>query len=215
MGSEQKKESGMNQLKVWTACSSDKGRKALNQDACGSRVPDEPLLSTKGVALALADGISSSEVSQEASQTAVMGFLSDYYDTPEPWSTERSGRSVIQALNAWLDGQTSRSDYRFNRDTGYVCTFEGVVLKGKTAYIFHVGDARLYHIRQDAITQLTEDHRKYLSPEKSVLSRALGVDDSVKIDFSTVAYASGDIFLITTDGVHEFVSPEQMVEIVH
>ena len=54
---------------------SDKGRKPRNQDFHGATIPTEPLLSTKGVGIALADGISSSDVSQIASETAVKGFF--------------------------------------------------------------------------------------------------------------------------------------------
>ena len=67
---------------------SDRGRKEANQDFHGIRIPTEPQLSSKGVAFALADGISSSEVSHLASQTAVNGFLADYYCTSEAWSVK-------------------------------------------------------------------------------------------------------------------------------
>lgn len=53
---------------------SDKGRKPSNQDFYGVYLPTEPQRSTKGIAVALADGISSSEVSREASEAAVGGF---------------------------------------------------------------------------------------------------------------------------------------------
>ena len=62
------------------------GRKELNQDFHGALIPAEPLLSTKGIAIALADGISSSAVSQVASESAVRGFLDDYYCTSDAWS---------------------------------------------------------------------------------------------------------------------------------
>ena len=73
----------VNALKISVGQHSDKGRKEVNQDFHGTRVPEEPLLTSKGIAIALADGISSSEVSQIASEFAVMGFLDDYYCTSE------------------------------------------------------------------------------------------------------------------------------------
>ncbi|MDP3439962.1 MAG: hypothetical protein Q8R95_10215 [Azonexus sp.] len=73
-------------LKVSVGQYSDKGRKALNQDFHGLMLPKEPQLGAKGVAIALADGISSSAVSQEAAQSAVTGFLEDYYCTSDAWS---------------------------------------------------------------------------------------------------------------------------------
>ena len=63
---------------------SDAGVKHENQDTLGARIPEGIALSTKGIALAIADGVSSSLAGKEASQTAVAGFLSDYYAHPTP-----------------------------------------------------------------------------------------------------------------------------------
>jgi serine/threonine protein phosphatase PrpC len=63
------------ELKISAGQYSDKGRKETNQDFHGIYVPVEPQLSAKGIAIALADGISSSAVSDVASQYAVTGFL--------------------------------------------------------------------------------------------------------------------------------------------
>src|SRR6187549_2025048 len=116
-------------LKVSTGQYSDKGRKTQNQDAHGVLVPREPLLQVKGICVALADGISSSQVSQAASQAAVATFLEDYYCTSEAWSVKTSAERVIAATNSWLHAQTHSSQFRYEKDSGYVCTFSAVVLK--------------------------------------------------------------------------------------
>ena len=67
---------------------SSAGRKPINQDFHGILVPNEPLLSSKGIAVAIADGISSSNVSQVASETAIKGFIQDYYSTSDSWSVK-------------------------------------------------------------------------------------------------------------------------------
>src|SRR3954468_17634301 len=94
------------QLRVSLGQHSDKGRKEINQDFHGACLPEDPQLSAKGVALALADGISSSAVSQIASQCAVRGFLEDYYATPPAWSVRKSAQRVLMAVNSWLYSQT-------------------------------------------------------------------------------------------------------------
>ena len=71
------------QLAISIGQHSDKGRKEINQDFHGALIPDEPLLSLKGIAVVLADGISSSDVSHIASESAVKSFLTDYYCTSE------------------------------------------------------------------------------------------------------------------------------------
>ena len=74
------------QLQVSLGQHSDKGRKETNQDFHGALLPERAAARLKGIALALADGISTSAVSQVASQSAVRGFLEDYYCTSDAWS---------------------------------------------------------------------------------------------------------------------------------
>jgi hypothetical protein len=62
---------------------SDKGRKETNQDFHGALIPDGPTLAQKGVAVALADGISTSPVGHVAAQSAIKSFLTDYYCTSD------------------------------------------------------------------------------------------------------------------------------------
>ncbi|MBY0412040.1 MAG: bifunctional protein-serine/threonine kinase/phosphatase, partial [Burkholderiaceae bacterium] len=102
---------------------SQAGHKGINQDFHGAMLPLGSQRTIKGIAVALADGIGSSAVSQEASAAAVRGFLGDYYATSEAWSVRRSAQRVLGATNAWLHAQTLRSHARFDKDRGYVCTF--------------------------------------------------------------------------------------------
>lgn len=192
------------QLKISTGQFSDKGRKDINQDFQDLLIPKEPLLSSKGVAIALADGISSSDVSQIASKAAVVGFLEDYFCTSEAWSVKKSAQRVLIATNSWLHAQTRQSQYRFNKDRGYVCTFSALIIKSSTAHIFHVGDTRIYRLNGNALELLTRDHRLWVTPEKSYLSRALGIDSHIEIDYQTITLEKGDIFFLASDGVYEY-----------
>lgn len=192
-------------LKVAVGQYSERGRKELNQDFHGVAMPREPQLSAKGIAIALADGISSSEVSQEAAQSAVTGFLEDYYCTSDAWSVKKSGQHVLSATNSWLHSQTQQSHHRYDRERGYVCTFSAVVIKSTTAHLFHVGDARIYRLRGSELTQLTEDHRVRVSSVQSYLARALGMDRKIDIDYQALQLAIGDLLLLATDGVYEHV----------
>jgi serine/threonine protein phosphatase PrpC/predicted Ser/Thr protein kinase len=202
------------QLAVSAGQYSDKGRKESNQDFHGLCIPREPQLSSKGVAIALADGISSSDVSHIASETAVKGFLADYFCTSDAWSVKKSAERVLLATNSWLTSQTRQSRYRYDMDRGYVCTFTAMVIKSTTAHIFHAGDARIYRVRDNSLEQLTEDHRFWVSQETSYLSRALGINPQLEIDYRTLAVEQGDIFFLATDGVHEFVEPRFVVDTV-
>jgi serine/threonine protein kinase/serine/threonine protein phosphatase PrpC len=196
------------QLAISAGQCSDKGRKPLNQDFHAVMTPTGALLGAKGIALALADGVSSSAVSQEASEASVNGFLQDYYSTSESWSVKTSVQKVLHATNSWLYAQNRGGQYRYNIEKGYVCTFSAMVLKSTTAHIFHAGDSRVYRVNGNELEQLTEDHRVWLSPEKSYLGRALGMRDYLELDYQAHTIASNDTFVLATDGVYEFAKPE-------
>jgi len=187
-------------LKVAVGQHSDRGRKAVNQDFYGFRVPAEPQLSAKGIAIALADGIGSSDVSQVAAEFAVMAFLDDYYSTSETWSVRKSANRVLAAANSWLHSRTAQSSYRYEKDRGYVCTLSGLVLKGAAAHLFHVGDTRVYRLQGNSLEQLTQDHRV-----QSYLSRAVGFNPQIEIDYHALEIERGDVFVLATDGVYEHI----------
>ena len=201
-------------LSVSIGSATDKGVKAVNQDFIGSLTPKEPLLSTKGIVIAIADGISSSQVSQVASETAVSSFLSDYYCTADAWSVKNSGKKVLKSINSWLYAQSLNGPDRFNKDKGYVCTFSALILKSNTAHIFHSGDSRIYQLSGDKLEQLTEDHRRIVSADVSYLTRALGIDETLPIDYKAQSIEEGDVFVLATDGVFEFIEGQAIANII-
>jgi len=201
-----------NALRVAVGHCTSAGRKATNQDFHGACIPKEPLLGVKGIAFALADGISSSNVSHIASETAVASFLEDYYSTPETWSVKKSAQQVLTAANAWLHAQTRQGPHRYDADRGYVCTMSVMVLKSTTAHILHVGDTRIYRLREGVLQQITDDHRVWVSRDKSYLGRALGFAPNLELDYHTQPLALGDVFLLATDGVYEHVTADAIVD---
>lgn len=201
----------ISQLKVSVGQHTDKGRKESNQDFHGVYIPKEPQLSSKGIAIALADGISSSAVSHIASESAVTGFFADYYCTSDAWSVKTSAQRVLMATNSWLHSQSQQSPYRFDPDRGYVCTLSALVIKSTTAHLFHAGDSRIYRVQGNALEQLTNDHRMWVSEDKSYLSRALGIHPQLDLDYRAEPVEVGDTFILATDGVYEYVSASSML----
>lgn len=200
-----------NQLKVSISEYSHKGRKEINQDFHDIRIPAEPQLTNKGIAIALADGISSSDVSQIASKVSVTSFLTDYFYTPETWSVKKSAERVLASTNSWLYSQSKQSLYHYDQNRGYVCTFSGMIIRSSTAHLFHAGDTRIYRLRENELEQLSEDHRLWVSKDKSYLSRALGMDSQVSTDYASMQVEKGDIFIFMTDGVYEFVTSDFII----
>lgn len=185
---------------------SSPGVKEVNQDFHGALIPTGLDLSLKGVAIAIADGISSSPVSRIAAESAVKSFLTDYYCTPESWTVPTAAQRVINAANSWLYAQTRRGQHGYDRDKGYVTTFSVLVLKSRMAHLFHVGDSRISRLEGNSLEQLTAEHRIVISSQQSYLGRALGVNPHVEIDYRALPLSPGDVFILATDGVYDWVA---------
>lgn len=194
---------------------SDNGTKENNQDFHGASTPSEHMLASKGLCIAIADGISSSEVSHIASQTAVHSFLEDYYCTSESWSVKSSASRVIQATNSWIFAQNQRiHSYRVNRDRGYVCTFSALVIKSATAHVFHIGDSQIARLNGNTLEPLTTPHRRWVSEDVNYLSRALGIAEYADVDYHSLPVKLGDTFLLSTDGIYEHISAKAICHII-
>jgi serine/threonine protein phosphatase PrpC len=194
------------------------GAKPENQDFHGALEPGGADRLTKGIALAIADGISTSRLGAAAAETAVKSFLTDYCCTSEAWSVQTAAERVIAATNSWMHAQNARVRPREegeNRErAALICTFSAVVLKSRSAHLFHVGDARIARIAGGRLEVLTEPHTVELGGAESYLGRALGANRSVEIDYRAVPLQPGDLLMLSTDGVHEFVGPARTMELI-
>jgi len=187
------------------------GRKERNDDSYGVMVPEKALLATKGIAMAIADGMSSSEAAKEASETCVRSFLEDYFATHPSWTVKTSVERVLSAANRWMHSQ---SEALSTSGCGMASTFSGAVLKSSMAHVFHAGDSRIYLLRDKQIERLTSDHRVRVSREQEYLSRAFGIERDLAVDYRKQPVERGDILVFTTDGVHDFLSDGQIAKII-
>ena len=115
-------------LKIEIGQYSIAGRKLRNDDSYGVIIPQDHTLQSKGIAIAIADGMSSCEGAKEASEMCVRSFLEDYYATPESWTVKRSVATVLKATNGWLYAQGQRRELD---ERGLVSTFSGIILRIK------------------------------------------------------------------------------------
>lgn len=184
---------------------SDAGRKPLNQDFHGVAQPTDAQRRARGIALAVADGISSSPVSQVASAAAVRGFLEDYYGTSEAWTVRRAAHGVLSATNAWLHAESQRGEGRFDKDRGHVCAFSALVFKGREVHLLHVGDTRVYRVHATALEQLSQDHRVRAYGGPTYLGRALGLSAHLDIDHASWSTDVGETYLLATDGAYDYL----------
>lgn len=184
------------------------GVKEKNDDCLGVRVPQEPLLTTKGAVVAISDGVSAAIAGREAAEICIQGLLNDYYDTPEAWSVKKAVLTNFTSLNRWLYtlGQGSEDQAK-----GYVTTLSTLILKSNSAYVFHVGDSRVYQLRGSVLEQITRDHSA-CTGEYSQLTRAMGFDTNLDVDLYVRDAKKGDLFFLSTDGIHSFLAKKELEE---
>lgn len=198
----------MKTLKVDAGFTSIAGIKPINEDRAGVKIPqDEFVLSNKGVALSLADGVSSAEAGKEASHTAVDRFLQEYFQTPDTWSVAHCGEKILSTINLRL----YRKSQEFSaQGKGFLSTFSSVIIKGQTAHFFHVGDSRVYLYRDGELLQQSSDHITRISEKHSYLSRAIGMDNQLHLDYGKITLQEDDMILISSDGVHDFLTEQHI-----
>jgi serine/threonine protein phosphatase PrpC len=182
---------------------SEAGPRQVNEDfAAALRAPagDE----SRGLIAALADGVSSGGGGLEAAQTSVRSVLEDYFGAPDTWDTTVVLDRLIGAQNAWLaDHNRRRSE--FADASVAMTTLTVLVLRGHGFTLAHVGDARAYLLRgaSGELSQLTQDHHLHQSAAmRAPLTRALGLDDRVRVDYLQGEVHRDDRFVLVSDGVH-------------
>lgn len=197
-------------IKVSCAQGSIAGKKKHNEDAIGIRAPEGALLTHKGILAAIADGVSAAEAGREASEACIKSLLYDYFCTPEIWTVQKSILTVLNALNRWLYSQGTHFD---EEAKGFISTLSLLVIKSTIAHLFHVGDSRIYRFRQGELQQLSQDHSRKVG-DVTYLARAMGLDSKLQVDYQAQDILEGDIFLLSTDGVHDFLTINEMKDIL-
>jgi serine/threonine protein phosphatase PrpC len=173
------------------------GLREHNEDFVGIVTPAEPELSIKGMIAAIADGVSGSDRGREAATYSVHELLTDYYATPDTLTVAEALNSVIKAINQRIGQQVD--DHPSN--ASMASTLTALVLRDHEYHFAHVGDSRLYLLRDGRLTQLTIDHVQDHADRRHVLTRALGLDSQIVIDHGDGELQTGDIFLLASDGV--------------
>ncbi len=199
-----------------------------NEDALGHRLPeDEGPLAARGALFAVADGLGGHAGGEVASQTAIETLLAEYYSPRAPHGVEAALRQAVQAANAQVYNRARAADTSLR---GMQTTLTALVLAGETGYLAHVGDSRAYLLREGTLAQLTGDHSeaaellrlRLITPEqardhprRSVLTRTLGSQLTMRPDLSRLRLRAEDRFLLCTDGLWEEVDHQTLAEVAH
>jgi protein phosphatase len=198
--------------------------RAKNEDAFFVADPKRADLKM-GVLLAVADGMGGHVAGEVASQTAV-DFLSGYY-TDEPLSGEdpeaRLARKVVQA-NETLLALAQATPLLEGMGTTLTAA---LLVDGGRLVICHVGDSRVYLLRNGSLETQSDDHSfvgeqvrlGFLSeaearvhPARNVITRALGIRPVVEPDLVCLDLKPGDRLMLSSDGLHGYVDDERIRE---
>lgn len=171
----------------------------------------------------IADGMGGHAAGDVAAQTAVSTVRSLLESNP-PTEPEDLARYLKEAnSNVWRKA-TEDADLQ-----GMGTTFTLIHIDGDTAALGHVGDSRAYMFRDGRLRQITKDHTLVQRmvdegrirpeeaahhPQRNVISRALGIDNEIEVDVSTIALRSGDRLLICSDGLTSMLSDERIASML-
>lgn len=172
----------------------------------------------------LSDGFGHKDGGKFASQYAVDTFIKSF-SKEEPQNIKKFLEISFEEINEFIYfKKVSKYD---NAMMG--CTIVVLIISGETAHVAHIGDSRVYIVRDDHMQRLTKDHsyvqllidKGELSPGKAmfhskrhVLRKCLGSRLKAKPDYLYQGIMSNDIFILCCDGVWGFASKQQIKEIL-
>ncbi|MGH8751916.1 MAG: protein kinase domain-containing protein [Burkholderiales bacterium] len=197
-------------LQLATGHASLQGVRECNEDFCGIVTPGAAELEARGALLALADGVSGNGGGREAAEYTVRGLLADYYATPDTWGVHFALDKVLNAHNRWLLAQTTQPSGQHGKAT----TLTALILRGRRYYLTHIGDSRAYLLRNGRLAQLTSDHVWDHPEMRHVLTRAVGLDPHLAMDYADGELQNGDVFLLLSDGVWEPLGHQRLQQIL-
>jgi len=183
------------------------GSRARNEDYAACYLGTAPERLATGVIAALSDGMGGARGGREAAELAVRGFIEAVLGQPATLGIARIGSRAVDAINRWTHAIGS-TDSELN---GMACTLSALVLCGRRAHVLHVGDSRVYRLRDEKLTLLTRDHTLGAPGTTHALTRAVGAQDILRVDHSAETARVHDRYLLCSDGVHGAVSRQRIL----
>jgi protein phosphatase len=218
-------------LRIEVAGQTDVGRKRTHNE-------DNFAIMAEFGLYVVADGMgghASGEIASKMAVDTLQEFFAATADDPERTWPYKMDRSKGYEENRLVTGiklcnlRIFESAQRNTKQRGMGTTLVALFAVEDGVYIAHVGDSRVYRLRNGTMEQLTEDHSllndykkmKHLTeeeianfPHKNVIVRALGMKDTVKVDTRFETPRVGDTMILCTDGLSGPISDETIQQIV-
>ena len=178
----------------------------------------------------LADGMGGykgGEIASSLATTSAKEYIQVRFDKIEP-TMENIQNLIREAMNYANEVVYKRS--RENEELDQMgTTLEICIIYGNKIYIGHIGDSRIYRIRQEIMRKITVDHsyvQKLIKdgtitkeeaiyhPKKNMLMKALGCEEEIEPDVMVKGFNSGDIILICSDGLTNMIAEQEIYNII-
>ncbi len=216
----------MDELRVIVGAGTDTGSvREQNEDAVYvSDAATEPV-DENGILVALADGMGGYQRGEVASRLAIDTLRSEYFGNPVgPTEVPLRLKQAFRKANELIFADGSAEGEQNMMGT----TLVAAVVRGPDLTVANVGDSRAYLVRADRLTQITRDHSLVAeqvaagamteqeareSQHRNIITRALGHRQRVDVDIFEIRLLPEDRLLMTTDGLHDYVSEEEMVQL--
>jgi serine/threonine protein phosphatase PrpC len=186
---------GSEALRVQAGIATEQGMRDRNEDFAACLLPG---MGQTRLLAAVADGVGGAKGGRVAAETAVRMFLDAQDELSSLRGVKANAVTALNAINRWLHTQGAADPALL----GMACTFTALILRGRRMHVVHVGDSRLYRLRDGALIRLTTDHVPPRSAIPNMLTRALGAEPDIRIDYESEAARAHDRYLLCTDGVH-------------
>ena len=196
-----------------TAWKTDTGKQRRdNEDSAFARAP----------VFVVADGMGGAQAGEVASRIAVETFQREL---PQEGSPEERLASCAQEANRRIYEISRAEDERAGMGT----TLTAVYVSDADLSVAHVGDSRAYLFREHQLSRLTQDHslveellrqgklteeQAAEHPQRSIITRALGIDAEVSVDTHTYPARAGDVVLLCSDGLTSMISEKQVAAVL-
>ena len=207
----------MSQTRVYSSSVTDRGlneRRPLNEDSF--------LEDAERRIFAVADGVGGAEAGEVASQTAIEVLDEAFRHQVDGADIEDLMELAIQRANTSIH----RMSHEHQKLSMMATTIVVLHLRGNIATIGHVGDSRLYRFTPEGnLIRETEDHsiveeevragrmtpeQAANHPSKNVISRALGAEETVEVDLTTIEVGNGSCFLLCSDGITRHIPDNEL-----
>jgi serine/threonine protein phosphatase PrpC len=201
---------GPTRLELRFGIATDIGPREANEDYAAVHLGGRQELARLGAVAAIADGVGGAKGGRVAAELAVRAFVEGHLGQNATLGIQRNSARTVEAFNSWAHA-IGRSDQNL---AGMATTLTALVLRGRRVHVVHVGDSRAYRWRDGRLDQLTSDHAMAGAGLRHVLTRAVGAEESIRIDYAADTMQLFDRYLLCTDGVHGGVAARQIAEVL-